>query len=71
MDKNLKKENLEKYFDFYNMTFSEKNIFEKLFNEYKIFFRNNFEDFFEENKGLNKRDFFDKIRFILKENKKI
>jgi len=61
LDKLPKKDILDKYFGFYNMTFSEKNIFEKLYNEYKIFSKNSFYSFFENNRNLCKKDFLEKF----------
>lgn len=66
-----KKGELTKYFDYYRMTFSEKVIFEKLYNEYKVFWWDNFDDFFEKNNDLWKKEFLNKIREENTKNKEI
>ncbi len=56
---------LEKYQNYYNMSFAEKLIFEKLYNKYIILVEeewwDKFEEFFEKNKNLSKKDFIKKI----------
>ena len=54
---------LEKYNNYYKMTFAEKLIFEKLYNKYSVLIEDEwgekFDIFFEKNKKLNKKDFFE------------
>ena len=59
---------LKKYHNHYKMSFAEKAIFEKLFNKYSVLIEDewweNFEDFFEKNKELNKKEFFRKLEQV-------
>lgn len=47
----------EKYFKDFNFTFSEKEIFKKLYFRYKSLVWNDFEKYFEENNKVNKKLF--------------
>lgn len=54
-----KKEEIDfsKFFEHYKFTFSEKLIFEKLYYKYVSLVWDDFDKFFEENKGLDKKEF--------------
>lgn len=62
LDKIPEKINLEKYYNYFKMTVSEKFIFERLYNKYNTIKKWNFEDFFEENKELGKKEFLNKYK---------
>jgi len=65
---NVNLQSLQKYQEYYKMTFSEKVIFEKLFNKYLVLVEEDWGEkfglFFEKNKELNKKDFFVKLQAI-------
>ncbi|MDD3646186.1 MAG: hypothetical protein PHH06_02130 [Candidatus Gracilibacteria bacterium] len=66
LSKNTKNDILEKidYFkNYFKFTFSETEIFKKNFNKF-IAFTLDFEDFFEKNKTLNKKEFLEKMTNI-------
>lgn len=55
---------LEKYENHFSFTVSEKIIFEKYYSKYTTLAHKDFEDFFEENKKLWKKDFLKKLEEI-------
>lgn len=57
LEKQEEKIDFEKYFDIFNFTFSEKEIFKKLYYRYKSLIWSDFDTYFEENKLLNKKLF--------------
>lgn len=57
LEKQQEKIDFEKYFDIFNFTFSEKEIFKKLYYRYKSLIWSDFDTYFEENKLLNKKLF--------------
>lgn len=67
LDKLPEKVTFEKYFSFYNFTFSEKEIFKKLFYKYKALFSEDFLSYFEENNSYKKDDFLKNLEKYLKE----
>lgn len=63
LEKLPKKYNPEQYFEFYNFTFSEKIIFEKWYYKFiSLFIWEDFEDFFQENKHLEKKKFLETLK---------
>lgn len=64
INKLSKKGNLDKYYIFYNMTFSEKIIFTNLYNKYIAIKWEDFEKFFQENKEISKKELFTLLREI-------
>lgn len=57
LEKQEKKVDFEKYFDIFNFTFSEKEIFKKLYYRYKSLIWTDFDTYFQENIQLNKKIF--------------
>ncbi len=61
-------QDIQEYQEFHKMTFAEKLIFQKLFNKYIVLIEEDwwdkFDDYFEKNKHLNKKDFFVKLEEI-------
>ena len=57
LDKQPKKINLEYYYNYFNMTFTEKVIFDKFYKKY-ISLRWDFDLFFQKYKNLSKKEFF-------------
>ena len=55
----------EKYFKDFNFTFSEKEIFKKLYFRYKSLVWNDFDIYFEENNDLNKKLFLNNLEVFL------
>lgn len=53
-----------KYFDYYNFTFSEREIFKKLYNKYSSLYWSDFDLFFTSNNNLSKKDFLIKLKNI-------
>lgn len=63
LEKLPKKYNPEQYFEFYNFTFSEKIIFEKWYYKFiSLFTWEDFENFFQENKHLEKKKFLETLK---------
>ena len=63
---NTKEEtNFEKYFLEYNFTFSEKEIFKKLFYRYMSLVWDDFDNYFKQNKTLNKKTFLKDLETFL------
>ncbi len=56
------KNDIHKYIKYFTFTHSETEIFRKLFNEYRVFSKNNFDIFFDKNKSDTKKDFLNKLR---------
>ena len=59
------KQDFDKYFSEINFTFSQKEIFKKLFFKYKALVSDNFESYFEENKSLQKEKFLKNLENFL------
>lgn len=57
LEKQEEKIDFDKYFNDFNFTFSEKEIFKKLYYRYVSLIWNDFDTYFEENKQLNKKLF--------------
>lgn len=58
LDKYKKEEiNFSKFFEHYKLTFSEKLIFENIYYKYTSLVWNDFDNFFEKNKELDKKEF--------------
>lgn len=68
LEKNFKKEeDFSKYFKKYNFSFSEKEIFKKLFYAYKALIWDDFPKYFEKNhKNLDKKTFLEELRKLCK-----
>jgi len=56
--------NFERYFEHFNFTFSQKEIFKKLYFKYQALI-GNFDNFFEENKNLDRKIFLKKLEETL------
>ena len=56
--------NFEKYFEHFKFTFSQKEIFKKLYFKYQALI-GNFDNFFEENKNLDRKIFLKKLEETL------
>ena len=65
LDKKEEKIDFEKYFKDFNFTFSEKEIFKKLYFRYKSLVWNDFEKYFEENNKVNKKLFLNNLEVFL------
>ena len=70
LEKLPKKYNPEKYSELFSFTFSEKIIFEKWYYKFvSLFVWEDFEDFFQENKHLEKKKFLEALKNKLSEYK--
>ena len=70
LEKLPKKYNPEKYSELFSFTFSEKIIFEKWYYKFvSLFVWEDFEDFFQENKHLQKKKFLEALKNKLSEYK--
>ncbi len=65
LEKIPEKQDFDKYFSEINFTFSQKEIFKKLFFKYKALVSDNFESYFEENKSLQKEKFLKNLENFL------
>jgi len=65
LDSTPKQPNFDKYFKHFKFTFSQKEIFKKLYFKYQALV-GNFDNFFEENKNLDRKSFLKKLEEILK-----
>lgn len=59
-----KDKNLQFFYDYFYFTFTEKQIFKKLYFKYKALLSNDFMCFFDENKNLDKKTFLKKLKNI-------
>jgi len=59
------KQNLDKYINHFNFTFSQKYIFISLYNKYIALKNNDFESFFQENKEFTRKHFLKKLERYL------
>ncbi len=58
------KDNLDNYIDYFGFSFSQKQIFKKLYNKYIALIWDDFESFFQENKQLWRKEFLKKLEDI-------
>ena len=65
LEKIPEKQDFDNYFSEINFTFSQKEIFKKLFFKYKALVSDNFESYFEENKSLQKEKFLKNLENFL------
>lgn len=65
LEKQKPEENLDLYFDFFDFTFSEKQIFKKLYSRYKSLVKTDFSYYFEKNKQINKKEFIKNLDLYL------
>lgn len=60
-----KKQKLDKYINHFKFTFSQKQIFKRLYNKYLALKDNNFDSFYEHNKNSDRKNFLTKLDNIL------
>lgn len=62
-----KEEDLSKYFVYYKFSFSEREIFKKLYNKYVSLLWNDFDIFFEKNNQMWKKEFLNYLKIYLED----